>query len=304
MGGPSNLSEVPVFLTNMFADPNILTMKSSLLRKFIGTMIVLTRTKSSQGHYELIGGKSPILEITKSLAKKLESKTDAKVYIAMRYTPPFATDAIKQMKKDGITEAMLLPMYPQYSTTTTKSSIEDFVQCAKKEGFEPKISQIDRFFEDGRYNELIIKRILETLEGKDAGEYDLIFSAHSLPEKIILAGDSYESEIKAHTEILKGLLAAKHIRFANIHLAYQSKLGPMKWIGPSLGETLEKLENKRVILFPLAFTVDNLETVYELDIEYREVAEKCDFDEYLVAQCPNDSDAFTDFLAQIYKETK
>jgi ferrochelatase len=166
-------------------------------------MIVLTRTKSAQSHYKLIGGKSPLLEITKSLAKKLESKTDAKVYIAMRYTPPFATDAIREMKKDGITDVMLLPLYPQYSTTTTKSSIEDFVTCASKEGLNTKLSHIDRFFESQEYNELVILRIVEALEGKNSAEYDLIFSAHSLPEKIILAGDTYEAEINAHVDSLQ-----------------------------------------------------------------------------------------------------
>jgi len=299
MGGPSNLDEVPVFLTNMFADPNILTVHP-ILRKIIGTMIVLTRTKSAQSHYKLIGGKSPLLETTKKLAQKLEAKTDAKVYIAMRYTPPFAATAIEQMKSDGITEVFLLPLYPQYSTTTTKSSIEDFIANAIKAELFAKPTHIDRFYENPAYNELVIAKLLEAIDGKNIAEYDLVFSAHSLPEKIIKAGDSYECEINAHVEILKNMLASKGINFARTHLAYQSKLGPMRWLSPSLGDTLENLGNTKALICPIAFTIDNLETVYELEIEYREVAENCGFEDYIVAKCPNDDDRFVDILAEIY----
>jgi ferrochelatase len=287
----------------MFADPNILRMPS-ILRKFVGTMIVLTRTKSAQGHYKLIGNKSPLLGITQNLAKKLEDKTGAKVYIAMRYTPPFAKDAIEQMKSDGITEVFLLPMYPQYSTTTTKSSIEDFIACAIKENFFAKPTHIDRFYENTDYNELIISKLLEAMEGKNLSEYELIFSAHSLPEKIIRAGDSYEREINAHVDIFKSMLVAKNIQFAKVHLAYQSKLGPMKWLDPSLGDKLAEIKTKKALICPIAFTIDNLETVYELDIEYREVAEELGFEDYIVAKCANDNNGFVDVLAEIYKENR
>ena len=164
MGGPSNLDEVPVFLTNMFADPNILTVRP-ILRKFIGTMIVLTRTKSAQSHYKLIGGKSPLLEITQKLAAKLEDKTGSKVYIAMRYTPPFASEAIEQMKQEGITEVFLLPLYPQYSTTTTKSSVEDFIANAIINQVFAKPSHIERFSENQAYNELLIAKLVEAMDG-------------------------------------------------------------------------------------------------------------------------------------------
>lgn len=302
MGGPSNLDEVPVFLTNMFADANILTTKSSLLRKLIGSIIVLTRTKSAQSHYKLIGGKSPLLGLTKSLASKIEKMCDAKVYIAMRYTPPFSTQTIEEMKKDGIKELFLLPMYPQYSTTTTKSSFEDFIHHSIKNGFIAKTTHIDRFYKNKEFNNLIIKKIQEAAKDVDTNQYELIFSAHSLPEKIIRSGDSYEKEINEHVDILKEILTERNINFSGIHLAYQSKLGPMKWLGPSLGDTLATITNKRVIIYPIAFTVDNLETVYELDIEYREIAQELGYGDYIVAKCPNDSDEFASVLANMYKE--
>lgn len=304
MGGPSNLSEVRTFLKNMFADPNILTVKSSALRWFIGTMIVLTRTKNAQSHYKEIGGGSPLLPLTQKLAAKLSSLMDEKVYIAMRYVPPFASDTILEMIEDGVEEVVLMPMYPHYSTTTTKSSIEDFYKAAVDAGYHPKMRVIERYYKKRAFNELILEKIKEALNGEDAEDFDLVFSAHSLPQKIIDAGDSYQKEIEEHVEILEGLLYSEGIHFRKTHLAYQSKLGPMKWIGPSLGETLEKIavSNKKVAVYPIAFTVDNVETVYELDIEYREIAENLKIEDYRVASCPNDDEGFARALAEIIED--
>lgn len=304
MGGPSNLGEVRVFLKNMFADPNILTVKSSALRWFIGTAIVLTRTKNAQSHYARIGGSSPLLGLSEKLAAKLSSLMDEKTYVAMRYVPPFAFEAVKAMMEDEVGEVVLLPMYPHYSTTTTKSSIEDFYKATLEEGYHPKIRTIERFYKKRAFNELIAEQIKETLGGEDAEDFELVFSAHSLPQKIIDAGDSYEKEIEEHVQILEDLLYSQGVHFRKVYLAYQSKLGPMKWIGPSLGETLQKISasNKKVLIYPISFTVDNVETVYELDIEYREIAEGFGIQDYRVAKCPNDSEEFARVLAEIIEE--
>ena len=302
MGGASSLDEVEVFLTNMFADPNILTMKSSFLRWLLGTLIVTTRKNKAKSHYEEIGGKSPLLDITKRLAAKLESKIDARVYIAMRYTPPFAKDAIEAMIDDDINEIFLLPLYPQYSTTTVKSSIEDFFDVARTMQFNPKSIKITRFYKNRRYNELLAELIVEALDSKSADEYELIFSAHSLPQKIIDAGDSYEDEVEEHKALICDLLYLKGAHFKKTRLAYQSKLGPVKWLEPSLGSELEKVSTKKALICPISFTVDNLETVYELDIEFRDEARKLGFEEYIVAKCPNDDDRFVDVLVEIINE--
>jgi len=302
MGGASNLDEVEVFLSNMFADPNILTMKSSFLRRLLGTLIVMTRKNKAKSHYEEIGGKSPLLEITQKLAAKLEAKIDGRVYIVMRYTPPFAQDAIEAMMADEVREIFLLPMYPQYSTTTVKSSIEDFFDTARTLQFNPKSAKITRFYKNRHYNELLTELIVEALEGRDADEFELIFSAHSLPQKIIDAGDSYEDEVEEHKALISDLLYLKGAHFKKTRLAYQSKLGPVKWLEPSLGSELEKVVSKKVLICPISFTIDNLETVYELGIEYKEVADKLGFTEYVVAKCPNDDDRFVTCLAQIINE--
>lgn len=304
MGGPSNTDEVRVFLKNMFADPNILTVKSSLLRWFIGTMIVLTRTKKAKGHYEEIGGRSPLLGLTEKLAAKLSSLRDQNVYIVMRYVPPFASEVIKQMMDDGVEEIVLFPMYPQYSTTTTKSSLEDFHATAIKMGFHPKVHTVENFYKNREINTLIVEKIIETLGGEEAGEYDIVFSAHSLPQNIIDAGDEYERQVEEHTEILQNMLYMQGANFRKAHLAYQSKLGPVKWLGPSLEEMLHKISqtNKKVVIYPISFTVDNVETVYELGIEYEEVAKKFGFEAYKVVSCPNDDEDFARALSEIIDE--
>jgi len=302
MGGASSLDEVEVFLSNMFADPNILTMKSSFLRRLLGTLIVKTRKNKAKSHYELIGGKSPLLDITQRLSAKLEANIDGKVYIAMRYTPPFAVDAIEAMMADEVKEIFLLPLYPQYSTTTVKSSIEDFFDTARAMQFNPKSAKITRFYKNRHYNELLAQLIIDALGDKNADEFELIFSAHSLPQKIVDAGDSYEDEVVEHKALISDMLYLKGAHFKKTRLAYQSKLGPVKWLEPSLGSELERVATKKVLICPISFTIDNLETVYELGIEYKEVAQQLGFEEYLVAKCPNDDDRFVACLAEIINE--
>ncbi len=298
MGGPNSLDEVEVFLKNMFNDKNIIAVKSDLLRSFISFMLVSSRKKVARSNYEKIGGKSPIVGYTKKLIEKLQLEfKDTYVTYAMRYTPPFAKDVVEELKQKGITQVTLLPLYPQYSTTTTKSSLEDF-----KEALEPlhvKTLHVDRFYENRLYNELLVEKIEEQLKDKNSKEFELIFSAHSLPQSIIDKGDAYQKEILLHIELLKDILKEKNIIFRDIHVAYQSKLGPVKWLEPSLENKLKSLTCKKVIISPISFTIDNSETEFELSIEYKEVADELGFDDYLVAKSPNDSDKFVKAILQI-----
>lgn len=302
MGGPNSLDEVEVFLTNMFHDKNIITVKSDFLRSFISFMIVNSRKKEARSNYAQLGGKSPIVGYTKQLVKKLQNELkNVYVTFAMRYTPPFSKEVVEELKQKGVTEVVLLPLYPHYSTTTTKSSLEDFYEAL--EPLHVKTIQIDRFYENRTYNEMLIKKIEEQLQGKDSKEFELIFSAHSLPQKIVDNGDTYEKEIIAHVELLKEILNEKGIYFKDIHIAYQSKLGPVKWLDPSLEEMLKALKCKKTLISPISFTIDNSETEFELSIEYKEVADKLNFDEYLVAKCPNDSDKFIDVIKELFDES-
>jgi len=297
MGGPNNLDEVKLFLSNMFNDKNIITVKSSLLRRFIAVMITTSRTKKAQANYAKLGGKSPLVGYTQQLVDKLQKvMPDYYVSFAMRYTPPFCEGVIRELQAKGIDEVVLLPLYPHYSTTTTKSSVEDFMDVAKALGYKGNIQIIERFYENEAYNRLLVKKIKEALEENDPSSMELIFSAHSLPQKIIAKGDPYQKEITLHVGFIEKLLKEENLHFKAIHLAYQSKLGPVKWLEPSLEDTLKSLSNKNALIVPISFTIDNSETEFELSQEYAEVAHHLGFERYLVAKCPNDDDAFVECI--------
>ncbi len=304
MGGPNNLEEVEVFLKNMFADKNILTMKSRVLRKFIGGMILFTRTESSQEIYRQLGGKSPIVNHTKKLVTKLQERLGEHIVVdfAMRYTPPFASEVIERLNSEDVDKIYLIPLYPQYSTTTTKSSLEDFEVCYHNKGADALLVEIKHFFENEKYNRAILEQIKESMCDAVYRDFDIIFSAHGLPKKIVDAGDVYEKHINRHVTILKEMMLREGMDFHKVHLAYQSKVGRMEWLTPSLEDRLKTIRNRGVVIFPIAFTIDNSETDFELNIEYREIAEELGFKEYRVAKCPNDSELFIDALQEIYEK--
>ena len=307
MGGPNNLDEVELFLKNMFKDKNILTMKSDLLRKLVAFMIVFRRVEASKEIYRQLSGKSPMVEHTKKLVDKLHSKInndDVVIDFAMRYTPPFASDVIKRLNENDVKNIYLIPLYPQYSTTTTKSSLEDFKQAYMQLGGSGKLFETQRFFSNNFYNLAILERIKEEMKDGKYEDFDLVFSAHGLPKKIVEAGDSYEKEIEKHVEILKDMMLKNGMNFKNIHLAYQSKVGRLEWLKPSLEDKLREIENKKVLIFAISFTIDNSETDYELSIEYKEVAQELGFEDYRVARSLNDSDLFVDALADIYNKMR
>ncbi len=306
MGGPNNLEEVEVFLTNMFNDKNIITVGSSLLRKFIATMITFSRTEKSQEIYRQIGSKSPLVGHTKKLVEKLQNRVGENIIVdfAMRYTPPFASEAIERLSDKNIEKIYLIPLYPQYSTTTTKSSLEDFEEQYHLSGSDAILVEIKHFFNNKSYNMAILERIKERASLEEMSEFDLIFSAHGLPVKVIQRGDAYERHVQKHISILEQLMKEEGMAFKNIHLAYQSKVGPMEWLKPSLEDKLREIKNRKVIIFPIAFTIDNSETDYELEIEYREVAHEIGYKEYRVCRCPNDSDYFVEALVELYAKMR
>ncbi|RXJ61397.1 ferrochelatase [Halarcobacter anaerophilus] len=295
MGGARNKNELEMFLTNMFNDKNILTIKSDFFRSLIAKFIVKSRKDSAWKNYEAIGGRSPINPLTEKLLSKLNDElTDTCVVQVMRYTPPFAQEAIKELEKKKVKEVILFPMYPQYSTTTTKSSVEDFLFFAKRK-FHIKV--IEPFYKNRVFNEAIIDTIKNSVEKHE--EYNLIFSAHGLPQKIVDSGDPYEKQINEHVEILSALLEEENIHFKSISLAYQSKVGPLKWLEPALDEELKKFRDQKVLIYPIAFLIDNSETDFELSIEYNEEAKKIGIEEYKVCKCLNDGENFIKAIKDI-----
>ncbi len=282
MGGVNHLDECEVFLKNMFADPNILTIRSKFLRKIVSFIIRKTRIKQMKENYLKIGGKSPLTDIQKSLCNKLNNmQSEFKFDFISTYVSPFAKEVLAKYDIKNDDEIILFPLYPHYSTTTTKSSLNDFYN-----NFDAscKIHEMPFFYNDNLYNEIIFNEI------KSHKKADiLIISAHSLPQKIINNGDIYEQHIKEHFQIIK-----EHFKndFKDIVLAYQSKLGPVKWLEPSLSEVLKRFDNESILIYPISFCIDCSETVFELDIEY-----KNEYKGYLeVCSCPNDKDDFCNFI--------
>lgn len=305
MGGPSNLFEVETFLKNMFYDEHILRIKSNFLRRIVGSFIANKRLKSAQENYKKIGGKSPITPITFSLTQKLNQRGDGEFFTyAMRYTPPYSSMVIRELQQKRIDEVILLSLYPQYSTTTTLSSLQDFKKTAKELGFEAKISEVARFYEHPLFLKCIQKRIQEALDAKDSKEFILILSAHGLPQSIIDEGDPYQRECEHHAKILEDYLRMEGIEFERVILSYQSRLGPMKWIEPFTEKIIEDLNGKKILIYPLAFSIDNSETHFELDIELRQKAKKIGIKEFLLCSCPNDSDEFVDLILDLSKGEK
>lgn len=296
MGGPNNIDEVEMFLRNMFTDKNILPT-NAIVRKLVGTIIIKKRLKEAIANYESIGGKSPLSDISKSLARKVENITGDKTSLAMRYVPEFAIDSLREMKRLDIDELLLFPMYPQYSTTTTLSSLEDVKQGCKKLGYKPVIKVVEPYYMDTRFVQLQVDEIVRAMGDVSSEEFDLILSAHGLPMSIIDAGDPYQDQVEKNVEQIKNLLRERNIIFNNIILSYQSKVGGGAWLEPNLVDILRNPRNFKALIFPLAFTVDNSETIFELDVEHREIANKIGYDDYIVAKCPNDSDEFASYIA-------
>ncbi len=289
MGAPKNLDEVELFLTNMFNDKNIITVKSDLLRKIIAKSIVFFRKKEAKKNYKRLGGKSPLVEHTKEFNKSARKILGLEVTTIMRYTPPFAKEELMKLKQSGVTKLIVIPLYPQYSTTTTKSSVEDLKEALKKIDFFPVLKVVNNFYKEDFFLDAVIKKIQEKSGEVDAKEFDLIFSAHSLPEKIVQSGDPYQKEIEENVKLLKQKLKEKDLNFKNIHLAYQSKLGPVEWLSPSLEDKLKEIKNKNILICPLSFILDNSETEFELSLEYREIAKKLGYKNYLVCSCINNN---------------
>jgi ferrochelatase len=296
MGGPNNISEVKVFLRNMFNDKYIIGAPQPI-RAMIGQIIISKRLKESQENYRKLGGMSPIVGHTKRLVRRLNKELDADVFYEMRYTPPFAKDIMKDLI--NYDEIYAIPMYPHYSSTTTKSSIEEFVKVAKKYNIDKKIKTIDSYYDNISYNKAIVERIKEALKGDNSEDFELIFSAHGLTQKIINKGDLYQKHILANVECAKKELEEQNITFKKIHVAYQSRLGPMEWLRPYMEDKLKEIKSK-VIIYPISFTVDNSETEYELDMEYAEVAEHLGIKDYRVAKAPNHHRYFMDAIKEIY----
>ena len=276
LGGPDKIENVEPFLFNLFNDPAILNLPT-LLRYPLAKLISNRRAPIAKKIYKELGGSSPILKLTKEQSNALEIKLNQtqtkdkyKCFIVMRCWNPRAKEVIKDVQLYDPDEVVLMPLYPQYSAATSGSSIKEWKDICKKNNYTIKTSTIccyptDRNFINAHTNE-IIKKI------KDLKNFKLIFSAHGLPEKNIKKGDPYQWQVEQSVKKIVENLDNKNLDWT---LSYQSRVGPLKWIGPSTEDII--IENskigKHIVLVPIAFVSEHSETLVELDIEYKEVAD-------------------------------
>ena len=276
LGGPDKLENVEPFLFNLFNDPAILNLPT-FLRYPLAKLISNRRAPVAKKIYAELGGSSPILKLTKEQSDALEIKLNQtqeedeyKCFIIMRCWNPRAKDVIKDVQLYGPDEVVLMPLYPQYSAATSGSSIKEWKDVCKKNNYHVKTSTICCYPTDQNFINAHTKEIIKKI--KDLKNFKLIFSAHGLPEKNIKKGDPYQWQVEQSVKKIVESLNDENLDWI---LSYQSRVGPLKWIGPST-ETII-IENskigKHIVLVPIAFVSEHSETLVELDIEYKEIAD-------------------------------
>ena len=311
LGGPDSLQAVEPFLYNLFSDPDIIDFPfARIARQPLARLIAATRARHVAHHYAEIGGKSPILEFTERQAAALEARLaddfDARVVVAMRYWRPFTVDAVRRIQEHRPEEIVLLPLYPQYSKTTTGSSLNEWRRrFPENHGrmYSPRVHTIEHFYKDPAYLEAIAESIGRTLaQYEDAREVDIVFSAHSVPVAVIEQGDPYQRQIEETVELVWRMGAWPSRR----HLCYQSKVGASKWLRPSMHETLRRLSaegRRHVLVAPISFVSDHVETLHEIEIEHRREARALGIEDYRMVPGLNDSPAFIEALAGLVRRS-
>jgi ferrochelatase len=306
LGGPDSLEAIEPFLYNLFCDPDIIDFPFARIgRKALAKLISTTRARKVQHHYATIGGASPIRRNTERQARALESQlrhsgADAHCFVAMRYWHPFTAEAIAQLRSADCDEVVLLPLYPQYSSTTTGSSLNEWNRLFAD---RLPVHAVETFYRNPMYLDAVTEKINEALSRfPDRERPDIVFSAHSIPMSIIDKGDPYQRQIEETVQLLM-----QRGGWSNSHrLCYQSKVGASRWLQPSLHQTLKALANERVrevCIVPIAFVSDHVETLGEIDHEARHQAHSLGITQFEMSAGLNDSPKFIYALGQIVLQT-
>ncbi len=301
MGGPDSLEAIEPFLFNLFSDPDI--FKIPIGQKFFAKLISRKRAPKVAKEYEQIGGKSPINEWTEKQRSLLEKKlnkvnSDIKVFTAMRYWKPFTEETVKSIKKNNFEKIILLPLYPHFSVSTTGSSFNEWNRLFIPDG--EKVLRINSYHINQNYINALNERIDETLikfDPKIRNEVQLVFSAHGTPVSMVKKGDPYSIQVR---ETVEKVMESRNFSH-EYHLCYQSKVGPVEWLKPATDtmiKNLAKNNKKHLLIIPISFVSDHIETLFELDIEYRHVANEVKIENYIVMKGLNDSELFIEALAQ------
>jgi ferrochelatase len=305
LGGPDSLEAIEPFLYNLFCDPDIIDFPFARIgRKPLAKLISTTRARKVQHHYATIGGASPIRRFTERQARALEIELrdrglDARCFVAMRYWHPFTREAIEQIRAAGCGEVVLLPLYPQYSSTTTGSSLNEWRRLFCD---DVRVRHVGSFYRHPMFLDAVAEKIDDALARFPVPERaEIVFSAHSVPMSVIEKGDPYQRQIEETVALLM-----QRGGWRNHHrLCYQSKVGASKWLQPSLRQTLQTMAAasvREVCIVPVAFVSDHVETLGEIDHEAREQARRLGMTHFEMSAGLNDSPKFIQCLGQIVLE--
>jgi ferrochelatase len=280
LGGPDSLNAVKPFLFNLFNDKYIITLPK-IFRSIIAWIISSRREKIAREIYSQMGNKSTILEETQNQAKAVKEylndkvKFDYEIFTCMRHWHPMSLEVIKKIENYAPDELILLPLYPHFSTTTTGSSIEDFISEKEKTSLKnTKCKTICCYPTDSNFIRSHVDLIMNMTKELDRNKnYRILFSAHGLPKRVIKSGDPYQWQIES---TVKHIIKNIPLQRIDYRITYQSKVGPLEWIGPNTEDEIELAAKQGLdlIIVPIAFVSEHSETKVELDIEYREIAEK------------------------------
>ncbi len=303
MGGPDSLEAVEPFLYNLFSDRELIQLPAGgLLQKPFAKLISHFRAKKVVDNYRMIGGKSPLLEWTRKQAEGIAARLGDRFrpFVIMRYWQPRAEDVLAQIKAEGIHTAVVLSMYPHYTRATTGSSVNDFRAAVAKVHPELEYQLIEEWYDWPGYIEALANRVnegLDTFHDLLRDDVQILFSAHALPQKFIDRGDPYQKQVEATVEA-----TMRRVGYYDWSIAYQSRSGPVKWMTPGTDEMIDKFAavgHRALMLVPVSFVSDHIETLEEIDIEYRERATSQGITHFHRSPSLNDHDDFLSAMADL-----
>lgn len=317
LGGPDQPSAIKPFLLNLFRDPAILRVPF-FVRPLLARIIATLRVAPATANYAILGGRSPLLELTERQARSLEIELEcqnrlggrafvASCFIAMRYWHPFARETVREVKAFGPDRVLLLPLYPQYSTTTTGSSLTDWREQAAVAGLVAPVTTLCCWHSDPGFVAATASLVRSAIRDArravgDGGRLRILYSAHGLPEVIVRKGDPYQFQVeRSAAAVARALLAEGDPDSAmqDWLVCYQSRATPQQWLTPSTEDEIVRAgrEGVGLVIVPIAFVSDHSETLVELDVEYAETARHAGVPAYVRAAVPNDDPGFVHALA-------
>jgi ferrochelatase len=303
LGGPDSLEAVEPFLLNLFLDPDIIPMGPlGFLRRPLAKLISSRRSVPVRGKYAEIGGRSPIGTLTErqrgALVEALSNEIDPVVVIAMRYWHPLTAEAVEALRRAGpLDEIVLLPLYPQFSYATTLSSLKEWRRICGEPDVGPPQRTVSQFYDHPLYIQALAQRIGSVLrQFADSSRIHLIFSAHGLPMSLVEKGDPYPGQIEATVRMVCEEGREQFPGWPQTHLlCYQSRVGPSKWLQPPLTGTIERLGSagvKEMLVVPISFVTEHIETLHEINIEARDEAKKFGVEVFRMMPAVGDSPLF------------